>query len=411
MVRLIQRHPGWQAKLLAILVIAVDISVLIYFKYIVFLVSNASVLVRIFGSQVEGNVLDIKPSSIPPGISFYTFQMVGFVVDSLNQSKQHKIKFIDYLNFASFFPQVVAGPIERRSDLLPQLESWQIKLSIDNFEKGLQWGVLGFFMKFVLADNIARLVDPLLSTTDNPWLIILSTYLFGFRIYYDFAGYSFIALGIAKVLGINLTINFLAPYTAADIQDFWRRWHVTLSSWFRDYIYIPLGGSRVRWALLNLLAVFAISGLWHGAGWNFVMWGTFHGMLLVIHRLVTRRILIPSIVGWFLTFASVMFSWIFFMNPDLSNLLLKLNTIFDLSTYTIEMARHAYLSFNLISRFVLVFLLVTAHLSLFLEYLNVWRFKTMPYTTFVSPWFARILLPLTIWLAAKGASEFIYFEF
>jgi len=282
-----------------------------------------------------------KFDSIPPGISFYTFQMIAFMVDTIKYKHREPIKFVDYLNFASFFPQVVAGPIERRSKLLPQIQNFRFRFSIENIDAGLSWIALGVFMKFVLADNLAVFID--LNEIINVWIIWLSIFLFGLRIYFDFAGYSFIALGIARCLGINLTINFLAPYTSLNIGEFWRRWHVTLSGWFRDYVYIPLGGSRVRWVSINLLIVFGVSGLWHGAGWNYVLWGCYHGLLLIIYRSVRTDLIGPRPVKWALTFGSVMFGWLFFMETDFDRLLLKLKAILDPAGYKLSYLNEFFL--------------------------------------------------------------------
>jgi D-alanyl-lipoteichoic acid acyltransferase DltB (MBOAT superfamily) len=341
---------------------------------------------------------------IPPGISFYTFQKVAFVIDSFKSKNRQNIDFLDYLNFASFFPQIVAGPIERRADLLPQIQGFRFKLNLENLEIGIRWIVFGLFFKLVLSDNIAPLID--LSTVHNAWAVWLFIYLFGLRIYFDFAGYSFIALGLAKILGIQLTMNFHAPYVSRNTQEFWRRWHITLSTWFRDYLYFPLGGSRVPWVALNLMIVFTISGLWHGASWNFIFWGAYHGVLLLIHRYCGRLLPIPAFLAWAMTFGSVMFGWLFFMETNLQQLVLKLQTLANPAAYSLSNLASA-LPDSRVAFFILVLLSVGVLLS---EHICQWRQQELAYTTLVSPWVTRFMVILLIWLSAES-SDFIYFAF
>jgi len=258
MVWLMLRQQGWKAKAIATTVIIIDIAILAYFKYLNFFVEDVlGLLVPGLADNWQSKSIP-GMGSIPPGLSFYTFQMVAFVVDSYTSRKKRAIGALDYLNFVSFFPQVVAGPIERRGDLFPQIESFRFKFTYDNFETGFRWLSLGLFMKFVLADNISPYIK--LDQAQNPWLVWFFAFLFTLQIYFDFGGYSFIALGLAKFLGINLTINFLAPYTSQSINEFWRRWHVTLSTWFRDYVFLPLMGKNKQWAPFYLFLTFRDSG-------------------------------------------------------------------------------------------------------------------------------------------------------
>ena len=408
MVRLMQNQPKVRAKLISIVTIGINIAILIGFKYLDFLVED--VLGLGFVEITEGwnqNIAIPGISSIPPGISFYTFQMVAFVVDSYKTNDKHRIKFIDYVNFASFFPQVVAGPIERRSDLLPQIESFRFNFSLENIDTGLQWLVLGFFMKIVLGDNLAPHIN--LEEIENAWMIWLSVYLFGFRIYFDFAGYSFIALGLAKMIGVQLSINFLAPYIAQNIQEFWRRWHITLSGWFRDYIFIPIGGSRVGRTGLNILIVFTVSGLWHGAGWNFIFWGFYHGLLLIIHRSIGHFVLLPKFISWILTVTSVMFGWLFFMETNMNTLLLKLQTLITPSAYSLADTHEKIVEMN--NKFGLAFILILALIFLGLEQIAAWQDREEVYRFLLQPKVSLILLGLVILFAAKSSSQFVYFAF
>jgi alginate O-acetyltransferase complex protein AlgI len=404
MVHWLLKSEDLKSKLILWLTITIDLLILVYFKYFSFLISG------IFGIQISGNpemeISSIFPGlqQIPPGISFYTFQIIVFVVDSFRAKDKRNLALLDYLNFVAFFPQVVAGPIERRADLLPQLQRFHFSLNLENFEVGLRWIIFGLFFKLVLAENIAPLVD--LEVVRNAWAIWLSIYLFGLRIYFDFAGYSFIALGLAKILGIQLTMNFHAPYTAKNVQDFWRRWHITLSTWFRDYVYFPLGGSRVPWVSLNLMIVFTLSGLWHGASWNFVFWGAYHGILLLVHRYLGKLLPVPTFLAWAMTFGSVMLGWLFFMETDLQQLSLKLQTLISPAAYSPKNLAIALPE----SRVALLISLFLSTAVLLSEHISRWRKQEFAYVALVSPWVTRLMLVLLIWLAADS-SDFIYFAF
>jgi D-alanyl-lipoteichoic acid acyltransferase DltB (MBOAT superfamily) len=408
MVRQMQKQSPFNAKLIATLTIGVSLIILIYFKYLTFFLEDViSLNLRGESLSVDRNLLSADVTGIPPGISFYTFQMVSFVVDSLQCQEKKVLGLVDYINFTSFFPQVVAGPIERRQDLLPQLQSFRFQFSWQNLNQGLEWLAFGFFIKLVLGDNLAPFVN--LEETVNVWSIWLSVFLFSLRIYFDFAGYSFIALGLARMFGVQLSINFLAPYTALNIQEFWRRWHITLSTWFRDYLFIPLGGSRVPWVAVNIFTVFVISGLWHGAGWNFIFWGAYHGVLLIIHRYVGRSLSLPGILSWAVTLFSVMFGWLFFMETNLDRLTLKLQTLFHIPSYSIGNILSAIQSINNLTG--LLFIATLSILVLALEFLAGWRDRDRVYKFHLLPQVTPIWLALTLLLAAKASSQFVYFAF
>lgn len=410
MVRLMQRQSGKLASLIALVVILADLALLGYFKYLDFFVQS---LLPTFASQEtavsQATAAIDHRGGIPPGISFYTFQMIAFVVDAFKSRDQKPLSLVDYINFAAFFPQVVAGPIERRADLLPQLHRFRFCFSLTNFEMGAGWLSLGLFMKLVLADNLALYLN--LEEVNNPWLIWLGIVLFSWRIYFDFAGYSLIALGLARIIGVKLTLNFRAPYVAKNIQEFWQRWHVTLSGWFRDYLYIPLGGSKVPWVALNILIVFLISGLWHGAGWNFVIWGGYHGLLLVGHRYFGRYLGISRWMGWLCTLVSVMVSWLFFMETNLPRLMLKLQTLVNPLAYSLSNAKAAVHSFNLTERGALGLTVALTLMVLLLEHIAVLRQAADPYALLRSPWLTRGLVMALMLLTAQTSADFLYFEF
>jgi alginate O-acetyltransferase complex protein AlgI len=316
----------WRHPLVLGVVVTAQLSFLLYFKYAAFIVSN------IIGMSVwTGYPIDIGLPSIllPAGISFMTFQGVAYLVDVYRGQLEPVRSFIDVAVFKSFFPQLVAGPIERGAHLLPQLA----KLGTGAVAKApLARAAFmifkGVFLKFVIADNMSTIVDTVYGNVAaaNPLDTLLAVYAFSIQIYCDFYGYTMIALGSALLFGIDLVNNFAHPYTAHNVQDFWRRWHISLSLWFRDYLYIPLGGSRVSLPrhVFNLLVVMFAVGLWHGASWTFVVWGAVHGALLALHLLYRRLAggwqpvpaAVGSFFGWFLTFHAVTLAWIPFRARD-----------------------------------------------------------------------------------------------
>ena len=316
--------PLWR-RVYLIAGIAVNLGVLGYFKYANFFITEVSaVLVRV-GFAPHPTVLNIL---LPIGVSFFTFQSLAYLIDVYRRVSPATTDLLTFAVFKAFFPQLVAGPIERAHNMMPQIAAPRT-LTASNILQGVYWVLLGFFLKCVIADRVAPIVDYNFSILDGPNrgpLAALNGILgFTLQIYGDFAGYTYIALGTARLMGFQLQRNFLAPYLATSLQDFWRRWHVTLSFWLRDYLYVPLGGSRrgtVR-TYANLLLTMALGGLWHGASWNFVIWGIYHGCGLAIQRTVSPYLgWIPdvarSVGGWALTLFFVMFGWVLFRASSMS---------------------------------------------------------------------------------------------
>lgn len=371
---------------------------LLYYKYAYFFTSVA------LGRQWDS----LRDLIIPIGISFYTFQIIGFCIDTLIRNESMP-RLADYMNFGAFFPQIVAGPIERREDLLPQLQKLNLDIKSQNIEIGLPYIILGLFFKLSLADNLSQAFWNEYSW-GCAWIVWLNNILFTFRIYFDFAGYGLTAYGIARCLGVTLRMNFLSPYTAGNISEFWRRWHTSLTLWFRDYIYFPMGGSRTkRWAL-NIILVFLISGLWHGAGWNFIMWGGFAGIAMTIHRLFRKRgWKLPGFIGWLMTFGMMIFVWMFFYdtNPDL--LWRHLQLIFTADAYD---AKHFIDS--IIARKMdgtLAFpLLAMSFLVIAIEYLSL-KYRDDPYKLFLHPLSCGVMVFLIALLNPEVQNQFIYFAF
>jgi alginate O-acetyltransferase complex protein AlgI len=315
---ILKYHARHATKYLIVLV-PLQLLPLFYYKYSDFVLNEVLGLNAAFARDLL----------IPVGISFYTFQLVGFVVDTLAW-KRPLPTWLDSMNFAGFFPQLVAGPIERREDLLPQMERFKFRWLPHGLDEGAGWIVVGLFFKCCLADNLAEFFRG--GPATNAYQVWWDNIVFGLRIYYDFAGYSLIAVGLGHCFGVRLTLNFTSPYAATSIAEFWRRWHITLSQWFRDYLYVPLGGGRVRWWAFNLLVVFLISGIWHGAGWNFVLWGGIHALYLIVTRLWGKR-QSPAPVGWMLTMLAVIVSWLFFYETNLGRLGTKIGLLLSPAAY------------------------------------------------------------------------------
>lgn len=383
--------------LLAIL-IPLLFAPLVFYKYSYFIGVN------LFGQ--EWNTL--RDMVIPIGISFYSFQIVGFCVDTLLRGYSVP-PFVDYMNFCAFFPQIVAGPIERRDDLLPQISAPRMILCREDLKAGVPYILLGLFFKLALADNLAYCMEPKYAE-ENAIIIWTNNLLFTFRIYFDFAGYGLTAYGIARCMGIVLRMNFLSPYTATNISEFWRRWHTSLTLWFRDYIYFPLGGSRTRRWALNILIVFMVSGLWHGAGWNFVLWGGFSGVAMVLHRVFHKKgYHLPAPVGWGMTFGMMVFVWMFFYISDGELLLHNLKVLFHAESYDI----HAYLQHLKMSLYAGAmtwpFLLLSFGV-VGVEWIS-WRRTESPYSLFLHPYSLLVMTFLITMLGAGQDSSFIYFAF
>lgn len=264
--------------------VGVNLGVLAFFKYYNFFAENMVALTSIFGWTPGDLTLNII---LPVGISFYTFQTMSYSIDIYRKEIEPERDILNFALFVAFFPQLVAGPIERAKSLLPQLQSPR-KITWELIQKGIWMIAWGYFLKVFVADNMAFIVDNVFSKSGiiPGGEAVLGIYAFAFQIFGDFAGYSSIAIGVAALMGIRLRTNFLFPYFVSNPQDFWKHWHISLSSWLRDYLYIPLGGNRDGQAMLyrNLFLTMLLGGIWHGAAWTFVIWGIYQGLILIIHR-------------------------------------------------------------------------------------------------------------------------------
>ena len=312
-------------KICLTVTLVVCLGVLFFYKYFNFLSGSVTGIIAFFGGTPSPVVLNLV---LPVGVSFYTFQTLSYVIDVYRGDIETERNFFFYALFVSFFPQLVAGPIERPGNLVPQLKESH-KPNRENAIKGSKHMMVGFFKKICVADIISVYVNSIYNNVEEATAIgvIIATALFAVQIYCDFSGYTDIAIGCARIMGIRLMKNFDHPYTATTIKEFWARWHISLSSWFKDYLYIPLGGSRCSKPrhLTNLFIVFLVSGLWHGAAWTYVIWGAIHGIYQIIgnltakprNRLVAKTGFSPDhpAVIWVrrvIVFVLVDFAWLFF---------------------------------------------------------------------------------------------------
>lgn len=301
---------------------------LLCFKYLNFIFQSVNDIIKLIGIDISLPIVNIMQ---PIGISFFTFMAIGYVIDCYKNKYKPERNFLDYAIFLGFFPQISSGPIARGDQLIPQFKEKKL-LSYNNFFIGAKMMLWGFFMKLVVGDRAGIYVDTIFSNCDSHSgiTLLVATFMYSIQIYCDFAGYSLIAIGSARIMGYKLMTNFLRPYFATSVSDFWRRWHISLSSWFRDYVYIPLGGNRCGKLkqYFNLMVTFLVSGLWHGAAWNFVLWGGYHAICQIVVKYTTpirsifwnkftSKIIIQirNLTNIIFTFIVVNYLWMIFRTP------------------------------------------------------------------------------------------------
>ena len=384
-----------------------SLSFLLYFKYKNFFLEN-------FG-YVTGQKLELGQLILPIGISFYTFQSISFLVD-IYKSKIKLPKYQDYLLYMTFFPHLVAGPIVRAADFLPQLKK-KLVVRKKDLKEATFLIVKGFVKKAIIADYVAQYSDIVFSdptsfsATESVFAILAYT----LQIFCDFSGYTDMAIGIALLLGYRLCVNFKSPYKSFDITDFWRRWHISLSSWLRDYIYIPLGGNKsgVQKQYAFLLITMLIGGFWHGADWKFIFWGAGHGLLLVLHKLSLKWIpeeftktIQFKITGWFLTFSLVALLWVPFRANSLSDTFVIYGNLFEGLDFKMIEAIYQ-------THFWILILMVFGYFATGMP--DSWKAKIYDYFAKMDylVLFALIILLIQVMLQFKSASiqPFIYFQF
>ncbi|WP_280751267.1 MULTISPECIES: MBOAT family O-acyltransferase [unclassified Parabacteroides] len=414
----IQQHtPPHKKKIILLSSLLINLGILFVFKYANFISSSFNDLFTTLHIKMEVPLLDIL---LPVGISFYTFQAIGYTIDVYRGDIPAEKNFITYALFVSFFPQLVAGPIERAKNLLPQFHRPHIFDAVKAVE-GFRLILWGYFMKVVISDRLAVYVDSVYNNISHHTSItlVLATVFFAFQIYCDFGGYSNIAIGCAKVMGFDLMTNFRRPYLATSVADFWRRWHISLSTWFKDYVYIPLGGNRCRKSrnYLNLFITFVVSGVWHGANWTFVVWGALNGFFQIIGKITgniyeklfagKRFRLSPKIShGWnvITTFILILVTWVFFRANSVADAF----CVFDRIMFS-----HGRLFTNNIDSliygiFFILFLVTIEILQEKHEGRNLLLENKRAVVRYVS--YLGLIL-LIIMLGVLDSSQFIYFQF
>ncbi|UTW63587.1 MBOAT family protein [bacterium SCSIO 12741] len=408
--RIFQSKSERQRRLLVGTSLMVNLGILGFFKYFHFFVGSFSQLLNAMGVDVPTSTLEII---LPVGISFYTFQTLSYTLDIYKRKIKPAKDWLSFFAFVAFFPQLVAGPIERASSLLPQFYEKKV-FERSNYVSGLRLVLWGFFQKIVIADNFGVLADAIFDSTmeANGLTVLVGTFFFGLQIYADFSGYSSIAIGLSRMLGFQLMTNFQTPYLATSFRDFWQRWHISLSTWFRDYLYIPLGGSRkgLGRTYVNLIITFLLSGLWHGANITFLIWGGMHGVLLAVERrLAWHR---GSVLYAPVVFGLVMLLWLPFRAKGWSHLSQLLTSLVQFSAYNLSQLSEIIAAFSFTRFGVLLAVLGltgTVELKLRNSNLDSWLSSTQRSWRWAF-YYAVILILLGVGNFSVKPS-FIYFQF
>ena len=409
-------------KFFLILSLIANIGVLVVFKYFNFINENISQVLVHVGVQ---NPIPFLKILLPIGLSFHTFQAMSYTIEVYRGNQKAERHFGIYALYVMFYPQLVAGPIERPQNILHQFRI-QHNFEYANVSAGLKLMLWGFFKKLVIADRLAIGVDEVYNHLDSYTgiALIIATIFFAIQIYCDFSGYSDIAIGAAKIMGFTLMVNFNRPYASRSISEFWTRWHISLSSWFKDYLYIPLGGNRVKVSRLyfNLFIVFMISGLWHGASWTFIIWGALHGIYLIT-ALVTKNIglrisdffkklKLSFLVNAFnigFVFALITFAWLFFRAKTTHDAFYVVKHLLDI--HSINMAKDIYLNngqdFFVTSIFVIFFMEVVQYIN------SNYRNLLFKHPSVIVRWgfCISLIIMICVFGVYHNDSEFIYFQF
>lgn len=398
--------------------LGVDLSILVYYKYFDFILNSTYGICTFFNLNVREVYTDVL---LPVGISFYLFHAASYIIDVYRDNMNFIGKPLLYLNYIIFWPQMVAGPIIRASEIIYQFSE---KINFDSrfITRGTLYIVTGLLLKLTMADNIAGYVDDGFNTNLSmltfldAWTL---SFAFGFQIYFDFAGYSMIAIGSAYLFGYDLPKNFLFPYMTTNVRDFWKRWHITLSAWIRDYLYVPLTGQKfskeksksgIEISNSNetfaLFATWAIMGLWHGANWGFFFWGLYHAMLILIYRVFKKltKIELPKIISWGITVVFIMGSWIFFRVDHLNDALMIYSKMFNILDLSFKLGFRE--NFYLITFLYLIIMIICYQIYLYRQIIMKYKCLTYSlmylYFTFSFFW---------IIVDMKQVKQFIYFQF
>ena len=420
--RIYQENKKSTKKSLLLISLVINIGLLLFFKYTYFFIDNINLISNEFGAaplQLPFKII------LPLGISFYTFQTISYSIDVYRGVSKPIDNIVNYLVYVTFWPQLVAGPILRANEILPQLNKKPIFSSSD-ISVGFERIIIGLTKKVFLADNIGIYVDQVFSIhagTLCAWDIIIGTFLFGFQIYFYFAGYSDIAIGSARLIGIKFPENFNWPYIASSPKSFWKRWHISLSSWIRDYLYLPLAGVKFRTnseggiginnksskkLILALFLTWAIMGFWHGSKWKFVIWGIYYSLLVYAHRKIKLFTLIENYskaLSWCIFFPLLMISWLPFRANSLNDLSTYVSTLFSIEKYDFALKKIPAFNYYLLIALILAFLLIRVIRD------KIWKSDFAvknPFTIKIIPYSIMIYL-IIVYL--KPVTQFIYFQF
>lgn len=396
-------------KIFLILSLVFNLGILFVFKYYNFINGSIFNILQILGIRWVIPNLDIL---LPIGISFYTFIAAGYIIDIYKGNIKAERNIITYSLFIAFFPQILAGPIGRAKTMLPQFHK-EHSFSYDNAVEGIKMMIWGYFMKLCVADRISEYVNAVFDNVPmhNGNSLILASILFTLQIYCDFAGYSNIAIGAGKVMGYDLMENFHRPYLSLSIKEFWKRWHISLSSWFMDYLYIPLGGNRVKYwrYLFNLFITFAVSGIWHGANWTFFLWGSLHGIYLIIYNIRVKfigKIKNPNnfirLLSRISVFCLVSFAWIFFRANNVNDLFVIITKIFTQRGNIFINKTLFFYSF--MSLTILIFKDIKDEFNIKLNFMHS-KYTIIRYCSVI------LLITFILLFGALNGGNFIYFKF
>lgn len=417
-------------KLVLLITLIINLGLLLWFKYFGFFGG-------IFENILEIFRIDIKVSEfnlfLPVGISYYTFQVIGYTIDIYRGKIKAEKNILKYALYVSFFPKILSGPIEKSTNFLRQIEE-PSRFDVDRVREGMLTLLYGLFMKVVAADNIAIVVDQVYANSSNEhgMVLMLATILFAFQIYFDFQGYTFLAIGSAKILGYDLIANFNAPYWALNVREFWQRWHISLTSWFREYIYFSLGGSRKGsfCKYINTMIVFLLSGLWHGAGWKYIVWGGINGLYLVLYDAFIQLksnekckfSLVVSdkanrLIARIMTFVAIDIAWVFFRADSFGtavSILVKMVSNFNLFYVSSE---EFWLIFENVRIFLIIVLSIVMLMFLdYCKYREVDIYGRLRQQNVLVRWMIYFAFIFAILLCgnygnAYEQTQFIYFQF
>ncbi|GIO35111.1 alginate O-acetylation protein [Paenibacillus albilobatus] len=396
------------SKIVMIVGVIANCGLLFYFKYFDFFISSVN--------RIPGVDWPLQHVILPIGISFFTFQGLSYVIDVYTQKVDVQTNLLKFALFKSFFPQLIAGPIVRYVDVHDQIDNRVTK--IDDFAYGIRRFVIGLGKKIIIANTLGEIADSIFNlpyyqnSMATAWIGALC---YTFQIYFDFSGYSDMAIGLARMFGFKFKENFDYPYISRSITEFWRRWHISLSSWFRDYLYIPLGGNRTGNVYFNLLVVFIVTGLWHGAAWNFILWGLWHGLFIIVERLLKKsnlKIKLPKIIGWLYTVLIVIVGWVLFRAPDLEYALNYLGIMFGaLQPYNVGFTVWYYLTPMIISTLFIAIIaslpvtkFIQRQIGSYEQHSGLGLFVQNAYISF-------LLILCMMYMATSTYNPFIYFRF